>query len=452
MAVEDLYEKACEAANKGNYEYAIELFREVLRIEPEYPRARVLLRGTERRRKEENDSLTYSLLCMIKGTWPYLRATLCFGDANKKLEKWEDYLEYNPDSSHALLMAGKAARKCGLDEASISILKDVLAVNPEHKGALRTLGNALEEDGRIGEALKYLRRLSDLSPEDRRLESRVKNMQAQAHMQDTHMEDAESFREMIRDEEFAQSSAKDEDFETASEKKQKAMEELAQEIKQDPENVNKIVRLAKMHAEEGDMETALQFLREANNRMPKNFEIRETLGNIRMEICARALKDAEAQLKEKPENEELEERKKKLEEKCKDLTRQEYQWRVEQHPTDRELRLNYGHALFQSGDIKNAMSEFQQAAKDPRLELEGATMLGRCFMEKGQYDLAAEQFERAVDRHPAKDEKGMNLRYLLAMALEKMGDTEKALKKYKEIYSNDINFRDVAEKVEALSE
>jgi len=50
LAVKDLYDKACEAANRGNYGYAVELYRQVLRLEPDYPSARLLLRGVERRR------------------------------------------------------------------------------------------------------------------------------------------------------------------------------------------------------------------------------------------------------------------------------------------------------------------------------------------------------------------------------------------------------------------
>jgi hypothetical protein len=54
--------------------------------------------------------------------------------------------------------------------------------------------------------------------------------------------------------------------------------------------------------------------------------------------------------------------------------------------------------------------------------------------------------------HPQMDYEGKQLRYSQAEALEKMGDAEAALKIYKKIYSQDINFLDVSDKVEALSQ
>jgi tetratricopeptide (TPR) repeat protein len=50
------------------------------------------------------------------------------------------------------------------------------------------------------------------------------------------------------------------------------------------------------------------------------------------------------------------------------------------------------------------------------------------------------------------DYEGKQLRYSQAEALEKMGNSEEALKIYKKIYSQDINFLDVSEKVESLSQ
>ncbi len=49
------------------------------------------------------------------------------------------------------------------------------------------------------------------------------------------------------------------------------------------------------------------------------------------------------------------------------------------------------------------------------------------------------------------DEKGKAIRYYKAQALEAMGDEQEALGVYKKIYSQDINYRDVAQKVDALS-
>jgi tetratricopeptide (TPR) repeat protein len=450
LAVQDLYDKACEAANKGNYGYAIELYREVLRLEPEYEGARVLLRGTERRRMEENASLVYKALCLLRGLWPFLKATVQFNKPRKRLESCEDFLEWNPNNTTVLLMAGKAARKARLNEASKSILKDLLSQQPENKAALQSLGDQFQQDGQTREALKYLGRLADLKPEDRTLQAQVKNMEAQAHMQDTRMEEAGSFRDMIRDEEFAEEAERS--FETVAERRQKMIRQTEEEVAAEPDNISKVVRLAELYMEENRFREALTLLEEAHENQPDNYQLREKLGDVRLEICDHAMKRVEEGLEQDPENEKLQERKKKLRSKRRRLAVREYGWRAKQHPTDRELRLKLGYAYYDNGMIDKAIGAFQQSARDPRMEVEASSMMGRCFMDKQQYDLAEEQLRRAIEKHGRFDDKGMELNYHLAVALEETGRTEEALKIYKKIYTNDINFRDVAQKVESLRE
>jgi len=449
VAVKDLYDKACEAANKGNYEYAIELYREVLRLEPQYPGARVLLRGTERRRLSERNSPLYTVARLARGIWPLLKALVQLRNPRKRLESCEDFLEHNPNNCAVLLMAGRAAQKAGYAEGAAMILKDLLTVKPDHKRALRTLVDALEESGQTRECLKFLTRLAALMPTNRDVQHRLKDLEAQAHMQETHMAEAGSFREMIRDKEVAQESERR--FETAQERAARLLEQARAELEQDPTNVTKIVRVAELYEQQGSSDTALRVLTDAHKQMPGDFEVRAKLGDLQLRICDQILRRLEEKLQKDPANRELIEKRRRLAARRRQVALREYDWRVRQHPTDSQLRLELGKVQLERGDTDAAIHSFQQAARDSRLELDAATMLGRCFVAKQQYDLAAEQFRRAIARHPTLDRVGMELQYLFAETLEKMGESEEALKIYKKIYTNDISFRDVAEKVASLT-
>jgi len=449
LAVKDLYDKACEAANKGNYDYAIELYREVLRIEPEYPGARVLLRGTERRRLREMGSSVTTLTHRAGGAWHFLKAQLQFGNPRRRLESWEDFLEHAPSSTLGLLMAAKTARKAGYADTAATILKDLLTVRPDNKTALRVLGDTLEEAGQIKEALKFLRRLATLIPTDRNLNHRVKNLEAQAHMQETHMEEAESFRDMVRDKDFAEVAEKR--FETLDQRTVRMVEEARRDLEQDPTNITKLIRLAEIYEEQGALDNALRLLTDAYKQSPSTFEFRSRLGDLQLRISDRILERITASLQKDQADPELIEKERKLRLKRRQFATREYTWRVQQHPTDPQLQFQLGEALLENGETDGAIFRFQQSAKDPRLEIGAARMLGRCFAAKGQYDLAAEQYRRAIARHKLFDETGMELQYLLAGALENMGKSEEALGIYKKLYSSDISFRDVAQKVEALS-
>lgn len=263
------------------------------------------------------------------------------------------------------------------------------------------------------------------------------------------MEDASSFRDMIKDEDFAREA--ENKLDTAEERRTKELNNLESELERDPDNTNKISRLADLYRDDGRMKDALNLLEKASERQPENYQIREKLGDVRIEICDRALKKVASRLQDNPDDKTLRKRRDALNEKRKKIAVKEYEWRVQQHPTDNALRFQLGRAYYDVGKVNKAIGAFQKAARETHLVVEAAEMLGRCFMAKEQYDLAEEQFNRAIERYGRSDDRGMELHYQLARSLEKRGDESRALEIYKKIYSNDIDFRDVADKVDELS-
>jgi tetratricopeptide (TPR) repeat protein len=102
------------------------------------------------------------------------------------------------------------------------------------------------------------------------------------------------------------------------------------------------------------------------------------------------------------------------------------------------------------GLVDEAIAEFQLAAKDENRALECSSMLGLCFMEKGMPKLAIRWFERGLKATGRSDEEYLGLRYDLAAAHEAAGDVEAALGLYSDLYGQNANFRDVAEKIRQL--
>ena len=69
-------------------------------------------------------------------------------------------------------------------------------------------------------------------------------------------------------------------------------------------------------------------------------------------------------------------------------------------------------------------------------------------MQRSMYDMAASQFEKAMEGKSAFDEQKKEIVYFLASVYEKQGKHEQAAAHFKSIYEMDIRYRDVAEKVE----
>jgi tetratricopeptide (TPR) repeat protein len=450
MSVQDLYQKACDAIERANYGYAIELLRQVLRQDPRYPEARNALRGTERRRLQANGRSMGETLAM-PFTMALIGLKTVFGAPAKGLETYEDFLETYPNSFWALMKAAGAARKCGYESEAISMYTDAVRLKPTNKAALRAASDVLKEAGQAAEALKYLRRLVAMAPDDRDLQGEVRDLEAMRHMAKHQMEDATSFRDLIRDKDQAVRLEQSRHMTVSAGDLAQQVEELEKEVADNPKHPARILRLAQLYVDTDQLQKARKFIQEKHQLMPDNYEVREKLGDVEVLAYDRAIAAAAKKLEQNPQDAETSKKRDELQARRRALAAREYRWRLEQHPTDRELQFKLAQVQFEAGNYNEAIAGFQASTQDARFTVESAKMLGLCFMSKKQFDLALEQFQNAAQMHRDLDDLGKELLYYQARAHEEMGDKESALKIYKKVYSQDINFKDVAQKVDTLS-
>ena len=223
------------------------------------------------------------------------------------------------------------------------------------------------------------------------------------------------------------------------------------ELEANPNQANRILRLAQLYEDVGEPRKALTLLGEKRKVLPDNYEIREKLGDVAIGLADAQIAALTKQLAANPNKAAGQAKLKELTDRKNKYALEEMDWRLAQHPTDRALQRKLGQLQFDMGEYNQAIATFQGLTQDARFALESVRMLGLCFMGKGQHDLALDQFRKAIEEHPDMDEQGKELRYNLAQAQEQTGNSEEALKTYKQIYSQDINYRDVAQKVDALS-
>jgi tetratricopeptide (TPR) repeat protein len=118
---------------------------------------------------------------------------------------------------------------------------------------------------------------------------------------------------------------------------------------------------------------------------------------------------------------------------------------------DPEEHLEMGQALHDMGRLDEAIREFQVAARAPEPPIRAFELLGAAFLEKGLVSVAVRVLTRALRTPGHKDHDLLQVLYLLGLAREELGETEAALDCYERVYSVDIDFRDVADRMRTVT-
>ena len=123
--------------------------------------------------------------------------------------------------------------------------------------------------------------------------------------------------------------------------------------------------------------------------------------------------------------------------------------RVRKYPNDLQMRFELACLLWDIGDVDHALEEFQHSQRNPQRKLESMVYMGRCFAAKERYDMAIEQFEGALSEMKYMDKDKMKALYYEGTTYEAMGEAEKALECFKQIYAVNVGYLDVADRINA---
>jgi pilus assembly protein FimV len=123
---------------------------------------------------------------------------------------------------------------------------------------------------------------------------------------------------------------------------------------------------------------------------------------------------------------------------------------------DPETHYNLGVAFREMGLLDEAIGEFQkvtQAAEHGHAFsqlMQTYTWLAQCFLDKGIPQAAVRWYETALKVPGIDQETRTALHYELASSWESAGNRAAALNNFLEVYSSNIDYRDVGERIKAL--
>jgi len=130
----------------------------------------------------------------------------------------------------------------------------------------------------------------------------------------------------------------------------------------------------------------------------------------------------------------------------------EFKRGVEEHIGKEDYATHYdlGVSFKEMGRLEEAIGHFKKAAEGTREKLKAYELLGRCYIEKGDFETAIRCLKEGLSFDGFNDVEYLGLRYSLALAFEATGQVNEALNEYKVIYLKDPEYFDVPQRIRRL--
>jgi tetratricopeptide (TPR) repeat protein len=117
---------------------------------------------------------------------------------------------------------------------------------------------------------------------------------------------------------------------------------------------------------------------------------------------------------------------------------------------DARAQYDLGTAYKEMGLLDEAISMFQKSLRTRGNHLASLEMLGQCFLERGEPEVAVRVLRRALEGGWEVEEDLLGIYYYLGHAFERSGKPEEARDSYEKVFALDINFKDVTDRLRSL--
>jgi tetratricopeptide (TPR) repeat protein len=444
-----LFTKGNDALQRENFDYAIDLYNQILAKEPGLFECRKALR-TAQMRKAGSRSGFFKKMLSSAGSQPLVaKGHLALSkDPAEALKIAEQILNGDPYSSGAHKLVVEAATALGLPKTAVLSLEILAANSPKDRDVAIKHANALADAGEVGKAEKILADLSRSFPTDNELAQALKDLSARKTLDEGGYEaladGSGSYRDILKDKDEAVSLEQQNRQVKTEDVAERLINEYETRLKTEPKNLKLLRQLAELYTQKKQFDRALGYYDQI-----KSSEVGgdASLDRNIADTMVRKFEDQMAHLD--PNAPDYPDKLAKLQTEKQAYQLAECQKRVERFPTDLQIRFELGQLYFQMGKITEAMKEFQKAQGNPHRRIQALSYLGQCFARRGINDLAATTLQDAIKEKAVFDDEKKELVYLLGCVYEKMAKREEAIAQFKMIYAADVGYKDVAGKIDA---
>src|SRR5438132_5123148 len=369
--------KAMAAVELRNFGYAISLLQGILKQEPEFLTGRQLLRRAEvakqKAGKKSFFNISTAAIAVMKAQREIKRRP------QGAVEMVEKILEDEPYNRQANLTLKEAAVAAGWPEIGVFALRTLLEENPRDVKLLHELGQLYHSTGQSDEEVAVYNLITEIDPLDATALRLGKDASARASMSSGGWAQAESYRELIKDEDLAVSLEQQGWIQLTGEALDQQIAQLQAREKAEPNNVDVARRLGALYDQKDDIERAIEAYRRAIKLTGESDAgLLRKMSDLKMRAAEREIAAHEEFLAthgtkdatHAKQTEELKAAKKKR----AGILIEETKKQLERNPTDLRLRFELGEHLLNAQHFREAVQELQRARQNPNAWLKAMNL------------------------------------------------------------------------------
>lgn len=446
-------ENASQAVEKGKPGYAIPVCNEVLRRHPGCVEVRRILRRAQMRSLSGSSSSGKKLFSKLTAAPLKLSSSnLVKKNPEKGMIQAEAQLAKNPENQVAHDLLGACSEQLQLWQTAALAYESIRALKPGNVGNLKKLTRAYIETGKMDEAIKIGDQILKQNPGDADAQNLIRQASVSHSLESGGWEKEGDYRSKLKDEGMARGLEQEGRAMSDQESKEQRIFSLLTQVEADPEQVSLYKALCENYRKSGALDKALVWIQKARQtRSGKNdVSLERQEHQLQEELLGAALQEAEEKRDRDPDSRAFREAYEHAEKALREYRLSRAQFLVERYPNDTEVRYQIGEILLEEGAVDEALGHLQIAQKNPKLRGVSLLLLGKGYALKKFYDLGAEQLRLAKEQTSEMNAFKKEVLYELALCYEAMGEKEKAASELKTLYSNDIGYRDVGERIKTF--
>lgn len=452
LNLKPLWLKAITAVQTSNLDYAITLLQGVVKESPGFIEGRKLLRKCELQQVGGVKKKSGLFGIQTGGMGTMKLQSQAKKDPLATLPLIEKDLEKDPLNDQLNDLLFDTCEKLELFETAAFALETIRSGNPENAKLLHKLATFYITRNRPDLAAEVYNDIVKHHPTDGAAIKGSKDASARASMLKQKWDENADMKSLMKD------SAQFEELEKASrtgltaDQLLERRDSIIEKYNADPNHLGTVKELAGIYEQLEDWHNAHTFFAWAHSLSNGDVALATKASAMNDRAIEADLKALQVAATADPDNADL---KAQLDARRADRLAeqvQECQRRVDQNPTDPQLRFELGTALYNSGDFSGAIPHLQQATRNPHIRTKVLLLLGRTFKAKGMFDLSIKQLTDALADLIAMDTIKKEVLYEKGIIHTEMGDKAAALDSFKQIYEVDYGYRDVAQRVESSYE